>query len=116
MESLLLAGRLPEIERKILHETCTYFEVTPSALTGKLRQRRLTEPRHVAFVLYKIAGRSYPEIGRRFNRDHTTVISGVKRVLNNDRLSIIMMHLVKRIWPDGAANGSSPEVGAGGDA
>ena len=46
------------------------------------RSRPLASPRQIAmFLAKKMTTRSLPEIGRRFaNRDHTTVMHGVRRI------------------------------------
>jgi chromosomal replication initiator protein len=49
-------------------------------LLSRRRARRTVEARQAAMWLARqAAGRSYPAIGRVFNRDHTTVIYGVSR-------------------------------------
>jgi chromosomal replication initiator protein len=51
-------------------------------MKGKSRQRQLTLARQVAmYVARKHLGASLPEIGRAFGgRDHTTVLSSVRKV------------------------------------
>lgn len=69
---------IQEIQRKV----CEHYNIRISDLVGPRRVRILVRPRQVAMYLSKqLTSRSLPEIGRQFgNRDHTTVIHGVKRI------------------------------------
>ena len=54
---------------------------TAAALCGDDLNRRLTRHRAVAMAAARMAGHSYPAVGRAFGgRDHTTVMSACKRV------------------------------------
>lgn len=54
--------------------------MTVAELRGDGRTRHFCEPRHEAFyICWKRLGKSFAEIGRYFNRDHSSVIGGVKR-------------------------------------
>jgi chromosomal replication initiation ATPase DnaA len=60
-----------------------FYRLTPLDLRSQDRHRDIAHARHVAFYLCrKLPGRpGYPTIGRAFgDRDHTTVISGVKKI------------------------------------
>jgi len=51
-------------------------------LVGPKRISRIARVRQAAmYVARQMTGLSFPEIGRRFNRDHTTVLHGYRRVL-----------------------------------
>ncbi len=67
-----------EIQRKVSE----HYNIRLSDLLGPRRVRNVARPRQVAMYLSKqLTARSLPEIGRRFgNRDHTTVMHGVKRI------------------------------------
>lgn len=66
---------------RILWATGQRFHVTPEQLRGGARHSHLALARHVAMYLCKRAGYSYPVVGRLLgNRDHTTVMSGVRKV------------------------------------
>jgi chromosomal replication initiator protein len=50
-------------------------------LTGPRKHQKLTRPRHIAMYLArKYCGASFPELGRDFDRDHSTVQHGVHKV------------------------------------
>ncbi len=67
-----------EIQRKVSE----HYNIRLSDLIGPRRLRTIARPRQVAMYLAKqLTSRSLPEIGRRFgNRDHTTVMHGVRRI------------------------------------
>jgi chromosomal replication initiator protein len=74
----------------------SHFNVSVSDLKGGRRHRAIALPRMIAmYLIRQNAGSSYPEIGRRFgNRDHSTVISAVKKIegqltTNNDVRKIV---------------------------
>ena len=69
--------RLEEIERVVAE----MFGLTPSALRNKSRAREYSAPRMIAMWLARKHTRSaLSEIGRYFNRNHSTVISAQRRV------------------------------------
>lgn len=49
------------------------------ALRSPRRTREIAHARQRAYLILHDAGYSFPQIGRYFNRDHTTVMFGVKR-------------------------------------
>ena len=65
----------------ILEETASYFSVSRADLVGKSRSRQLTTARHVAMYLAReCTGLSLIKIGELFDRDHTTVMHGIKKI------------------------------------
>jgi chromosomal replication initiator protein len=65
----------------ILEETAAYFGLEPSDLVSKSRSRPLTTARHIAmYLLREQTGLSLIKIGERFERDHTTVLHGIKKI------------------------------------
>lgn len=64
------------------------YGVTADDIRGRCRSKSIAEARGTAAALLRdLAHMSFPEIGRALNRDHTTIISGVrstaKRVAKN---------------------------------
>ena len=50
-------------------------------MTSKRRERSVARPRQIAMYLAKhLTTKSLPDIGRAFDRDHTTVIHAVKTI------------------------------------
>ena len=66
----------------IMQETASYFGLTRDDLVSKSRTRPLTNARHVAmYLMRECTGLSLIKIGEWFgNRDHTTVMHGIKKI------------------------------------
>lgn len=55
------------------------FEVPIRAITSRLRQPPIARARLALYAaLYRTCETSYPELGRLLDRDHTTVLYGVR--------------------------------------
>jgi hypothetical protein len=58
-----------------------YYGIDIAAMRSSRRAREIAYPRQVAMYLAKeLTPKSFPEIGRRFSKDHTTVMYAVKAV------------------------------------
>ena len=70
---------IDEIQRGVAE----YYAIKFSDLLSPRRARSVARPRQIAMYLSKdLTDKSLPEIGRKFgNRDHTTIMHGVKRVI-----------------------------------
>lgn len=68
----------------IQREVSVYFDVKLHDLKGPKRHRAVAHPRMIAmFLCRKLTSMSYPEIGSRFGgKDHSTVISAVRKIEN----------------------------------
>jgi chromosomal replication initiator protein len=68
----------------IQREVSAYFDVKLHDLKGPKRHRAVAHPRMIAmFLCRKLTSMSYPEIGSRFGgKDHSTVISAVRKIEN----------------------------------
>ena len=65
----------------IIKETARYFNTDAEILRGIQRSKGVAEARHVAmYLVRKMTNLSLPDTGREFNRDHTTVISAIKKI------------------------------------
>jgi chromosomal replication initiator protein len=61
-----------------------YFEVSVEELKSKSRHKQIVVPRQIAmYLLREDAHLSTPEVGRILNRDHTTVLHGLRQVAND---------------------------------
>ena len=71
----------PDIINQII---CKLFALQKNDLTGSSRRKDIALARQIGFWLYKEKLElSYPQIGRLFgNRDHSTVIHGVRKIKN----------------------------------
>ena len=68
---------IDEIQKKVSE----YFNISVKELQSSRRARTVARPRQIAMYLAKqLTSRSLPEIGRKFDRDHTTVMHAVRKV------------------------------------
>ena len=68
----------------LVNQVALEYDVSPEDLISGGRTKCLAEARHVLFFLAReLTSLSYPELGRAFGRDHTTVLSAVHRVQAN---------------------------------
>lgn len=60
---------------------CAEFGVPLGELVGRSRHRSVYVPRGIAMLLAReLTGQSLPQIGRRFDRDHTTVMQATQSI------------------------------------
>jgi len=65
----------------IVDYVCNYMEVPIEKVLGKARHRSLVEARHLCMYLARVkTGKALSEIGRHFNRDHSTVIHAITKI------------------------------------
>lgn len=72
----IIVNRVPVIQKM----TAAYFDVPMNFFMCKLRDKKFSWPRMVGMYLCReITDLSYPQIGRLFDRDHTTILHGYRR-------------------------------------
>lgn len=83
----MLGAEFRERERRFtMDEICRivieHFDMRPGDLESSCRERHIVRPRQIAmWMCRRLAGRTFPEIGRRFGgRNHATVIHAVDKV------------------------------------
>ena len=65
----------------IVSEVCQFYGIEEQVLRSTLKNKNTAEARQVAMYLIRtMTNLSLPEIGREFDRDHTTVMHGLKKV------------------------------------
>jgi chromosomal replication initiator protein len=80
LRDILPAQRSVDIEA-IQREVARFYKVTVDALKEDRRHKALAHARQVAMYLSrKLTKSSFPEIAARFSKDHSTVISAVRKV------------------------------------
>lgn len=80
LKDILPANPAVDVEG-IQREVARYYKVTVEALREDRRHKALAHARQVAMYLSrKLTKSSFPEIASRFNKDHSTVISAVRKV------------------------------------
>lgn len=81
---LLLDGlRMPPTipPRLIIKASCSHLGININYLMSKRRGGKTAYARQIMFYLCKdLTTRSFPDIGRIFERDHTTVLYGVRKI------------------------------------
>ena len=65
--------------RDVLHAVASRHEMRPAELMGASRHKMVVRARQEAFAEMRRRGRSLAEIGRFFERDHTTVLYGLRK-------------------------------------
>ncbi len=66
---------------KIFTSVCRKFALSRSDLESTSRKKELAQPRHLCiYLIREVTGMSLPQIGKIFNRDHSTVINSVNAV------------------------------------
>jgi len=80
LKDILPAHRAVDIDQ-IQREAARYFKVAVEELRQDRRTKQLAHARQVAMYLSrKLTKSSFPEIAQKFNKDHSTVISAVRKV------------------------------------
>jgi len=65
----------------IISQVCKFYNVDEVALRGTKKSKGVAEPRQVAmYLIRKLTNLSFPDIGKEFARDHTTVIYAVDKI------------------------------------
>ena len=82
LENHFSAGALKKITvEAVQHEVEQYYQVSDADLIGTKRSRNIAYARHVAIYLCRqMIDIPYNDIGKRFNRDHSTIMSSVEKI------------------------------------
>ena len=65
----------------VIRSVAEHFGLRPAELKGRRRHRAISRPRQIAMWLCRqTLSKSYPEIGRDFGKDHSTVISACRKI------------------------------------
>jgi Bacterial dnaA protein helix-turn-helix len=68
----------PPVVAAIQALVCDYYRVSREDLLGPVRERRFAHPRRMAMALaHDVLDRSTTQLGRYFDRDHSTVVKTV---------------------------------------
>ena len=82
LENHFSAGALKKVTvEAVQHEVEQYYQVSHADLIGTKRSRNIAYARHVAIYLCRqMIDIPYNDIGKRFNRDHSTIMSSVEKI------------------------------------
>ena len=73
--------------KKIIDKTAKYFGVSKEDILGKSRQKDINHARQTACYLMKYELKmSFPQIGKEFSRDHSTIMNGVSKIEKSIKL------------------------------
>ena len=90
INNMLKPTRIEQVEFVIAKAA----NITVSDLYSKDRTTAIVDARHaVWYIITRHMGYSSAYVGRLYKRDHTTVLSGVKRIENSDMCKIIIKNL-----------------------
>ena len=65
----------------IISQVCKFYSIDEVLLRGTQKNKGTAEARQIAMYLAKqLTSRSLPEIGRKFDRDHSTVLYAIRKV------------------------------------
>ena len=86
-------------EQRIISVVADYYSLTVNQLTGRGRPGNVTTPRHICWYLIKtMLNTSYEKIGFLFGgKDHSTVMSGVKKVENELKTNTLLQNAIDDI-------------------
>lgn len=80
LKDILPAPKPLDVE-EIQRQVARYFKVTVDELRQDRRHKQLAYARQVAMYLCrKLTRASFPELGNRFNKDHTTVLAACRKI------------------------------------
>lgn len=80
LKNVLPPSRPLDIDQ-IQKEVARYYKLSEADLKGPRRQKQFVRARQVAMFLARtLTSASFPEIGERFHRDHSTVMSSCEKV------------------------------------
>lgn len=95
---------------KIKNIVCVKFNIEEDVLTGRGRSKTIALARHIAVLLMRdLLQLSWPELGRVFARDHTTVMLGYralkKRLSKEPELGSLIASLKEELSNGGLEGG-----------
>lgn len=65
----------------IISEVCRFYNLEDQTIRGKQKTKSTAEARQVAmYLIRKMTNLSLPDVGREFNRDHSTVIHSIDKI------------------------------------
>ncbi|MDR0197825.1 MAG: chromosomal replication initiator protein DnaA [Oscillospiraceae bacterium] len=75
---------IPVTVERIINEVANIYNVTPDEIRSQKRSAQISTARQIAiFVINRITGISYTEIGKEFGgRDHSTIVYAINKVKN----------------------------------
>lgn len=73
---------------KIINAVCNYYNVTENQVKSKVRTLQIAMARQISMYLCRsLLDMSFKDIGKEFGRDHSTVMTAVKKSVVKQRLT-----------------------------
>lgn len=69
-----------QVIKQAINDVCKDYDITYEQIISPTRMRTVSLPRQVAMFKLHQLGYSLVEIGKIFNKDHTTVIHAVRKI------------------------------------
>ena len=96
----------PSVEA-IMRAACAHFGVTLLDMQSHRRSKHINRPRQIAaYLANQLTSQSLPQIGRRMERDHTTIVHSIRRI-ETLRASDPQIDDAVRAISDALCNGAS---------
>ena len=65
----------------IISQVCKFYSIDEAVLRGSQKSKGIAEPRQMAmYLIRKLTNLSFPDIGKEFGKDHSTVLYNVRKV------------------------------------
>ena len=81
VEKTIQSSSRPVSDAQILGAVAEFYNVRPEDLGARCRRKEVVEPRQVGmYLLRDMLGLSYPHIGEKMGRDHTTAIHSYEKI------------------------------------
>ena len=85
----------------IISRVSTYYAVSRDDIMGTSRRADICLPRQIIqYLAYKNTGLSYPEIGKVFGRDHTTVMNSIKKITDKRKTDLNLDSVIRKLEDD----------------
>jgi chromosomal replication initiator protein len=82
----------------IIRVVSDHFKMPVSDILGKKRNKEIVMPRQIAmFLAREMGGMSYPDIGRAFGRDYTTVIHSFEKIKSEAKKDSLLKNVISEI-------------------
>ena len=82
--------------KKIIDKTCKFYNVPKDDILSKSRMKEINHARQVACYLMKYELKmSFPQIGKIFSRDHSTIMNGVSKIEKYIKLDLEMRNQIQ---------------------
>ncbi len=65
----------------IINQVCKFYSIDEAVLRGTLKNKGTAEARQIAmYLIRKLTNLSLPDIGKEFNKDHTSILYSIRKV------------------------------------